>query len=315
MKNLQKFILSQILVVMALVVLIPANTLATVYTLDLAMTGQSEVPPNGSPATGILIGTYNDATNLLSFNLMFSGLVAPAVAAHIHGPATPGVNGPVIIPLAGFPLGVTMGTYSNTFSLTLEQEANLLCGLLYVNIHTAAFPGGEIRSQLTEGMVSGSVRTLALALTGQKEVPPNPSPATGTLIGTYNTTTHILNFSLMFNGLVGPTTASHFHSPAPPGVNGPVQIPLVGFPVGVTSGIYSNSFVLTPPQEADLLAGLMYINVHSAVFPGGEIRSQVTEGALTGECTTATIPVSDWALLLGGLLIGTYGFFMVRRRI
>lgn len=315
MKNLKKIIFGLIPVIILLAVLIPANAVATVYTLDLALTGQNEVPVNPSPATGTLTGTYDDATNLLSFNIMFNGLVAPVTAAHFHGPADPGTNGPVQIPLVGFPVGVPFGSYSNTVPLTLEQEADLLCGLWYVNIHTAAFPGGEIRSQLKEGTTSGNIMTFELALIGQKEVPPNVSPATGILTGTYDNATNLLSITIKFNGLMAPVTAAHFHGPAAPGVNGPVIIPLVGFPVGLSSGIYTNIFPLTPDQETMLFAGLIYVNIHTALLPGGEIRSQVTEGTLTGNCGVSVIPVSNWALLLGSLLIGAYAFFMIRRRL
>jgi hypothetical protein len=117
MKSINKSIIRQLLLVPVLVFLVYANLQATVYTLDLALYGQNEVPPNASPATGILIGTYDDATNTLSFNLMFNGLTAPAIAAHFHGPATAGVNAGVQIPLVGFPAPETSGTYSNSYLL------------------------------------------------------------------------------------------------------------------------------------------------------------------------------------------------------
>jgi hypothetical protein len=305
MKNIYKLNFRHLILVTGLLLASSMNVHATVYTLDLALSGQNEVPPNAGNATGILMGSYDDATNVLSITMMFNGLSATAIAAHFHGPASPGTNGPVQIPLTGFPTGVTSGTYSNSFTLTPEQESQLLCGLWYVNIHTTTFPGGEIRSQLKEWLVSGNISTFELALTGLKEVPPNATPATGTLFGTYDASTNTLSFVLKFNGLVAPATASHFHGPAAPGVNAPVQIPLTGFPAA-TSGNYSNSFVLTDLQESQLLAGLWYINIHSSVFPGGEIRAQVAEGTLTGECSPPSVPVANWALLIGIGLIGTF---------
>lgn len=312
MKRNFKLIIGQLVISIVLVIANSAFVHATVYTLDLALLGQNEVPPTPSGATGILMGSYDDATNVLSFSLMFNGLSAPTIAAHFHGPATPGVNAPVQIPLTGFPTGVTSGSYTNFFTLTPEQEAQLLCGLWYVNIHTTTYPGGEIRSQLKEWMVSGNVSTFELALTGLKEVPPNATPATGTLTGTYDASTNLLSFTVKFNGLAAPATASHFHGPAAPGVNAAVQIPNVGFPVA-TSGTYSNSFVLTDLQESQLLAGLWYINIHSSVFPGGEIRAQLTEGTLTGECSPPSVPISNWALLISLGLIGTFMVIRFRR--
>src|SRR5207245_2428523 len=82
----------------------------------------------------------------------FSGLVAPQTAAHIHR-APPGVAGPIIVPL---PLGSFTGFAA---ILSTADVANLLAGNLYVNVHSAAFPGGEIRGQLIEctGPVISSV--------------------------------------------------------------------------------------------------------------------------------------------------------------
>jgi hypothetical protein len=163
-------------------------------------------------------------------------------------------------------------------------------------------------------MTVGDISTFEIALTGQKEVPPNATSATGIMIGTYDNATNTLSFSVTFNGMTGTTTAAHFHGPAAPGVNAGVQIPLVGFPAPVTSGTYSNSYVLTPLQESQLLSGLWYLNIHTTVWPGGEIRGQLTEGTMTGECIVPEVPFANWALLLGFLLIGTFAFFRYRQR-
>jgi len=156
--------------------------------------------------------------------------------------------------------------------------------------------------------VQATVYTFDLALSGQEEVPPNPSTAMGNLTGTYNSATNVLDFNLIFNGLSGTTTIAHFHH-AGPGMNGPAQIQLLGFPLGVNSGNYADAYILTPEQESQLLSGLWYINIHTTEYPGGEIRGQ-----LIGESNAADIPLTNGALLFGGLLIVTWTFFMIRRR-
>lgn len=101
-----------------------------------------ETPPNASPATGTVSATLNTATNLFTWNVSFSGLTSAQTAAHFHGPAPAGVA-------AGIQINIGVGS-PNTGSATVSaaQEADILAGLYYVNIHTSMFTGGEIRGQL-----------------------------------------------------------------------------------------------------------------------------------------------------------------------
>ena len=115
-------------------------------TFTASLTGAQETPPNASPATGSSTVTINETGTMITVNLSFSGLTTAATAAHIHVGA-PGVAGPIIIPLTGFP-NATSGTYSNTFAITPTQVSQLRSGSLYVNVHSSTFPGGEIRGQL-----------------------------------------------------------------------------------------------------------------------------------------------------------------------
>ncbi|HMS35060.1 MAG TPA: CHRD domain-containing protein [Ignavibacteria bacterium] len=112
-------------------------------------------------------------------------------------------------------------------------------------------------------------------LSGIFENPPNASTATGNITGTYDDVTKTISFNLTFSGLVGTTTAAHFHAASGLTSNSPVRIGFIGFPTGVTNGAYANSYVLTAQQEGWLMTDSMYVNVHSNVFPGGEIRHQM----------------------------------------
>jgi hypothetical protein len=126
-------------------------------------------------------------------------------------------------------------------------------------------------------MAAGAATTFTATLTGAQETPPNASPATGTGTVTLNDAQTTITVSLSFAGLVGASTAAHIHGPAAPGVPAPVIFPLT-IPLGVTTGsVTGATFAVTPAQVADLRAGLWYFNVHSTVFPGGEIRGQILD--------------------------------------
>ncbi len=136
------------------------------------LTGAQEVPPTGSPGVGSALVTLDTATNLLTVNVSFAGLLSPTIASHIHCCAGPGANALVataVPTFPGFPLGVTTGTYLMTFDLTAASTYNpafitahggtvagaqaafiagLLNGQTYLNVHTSQFPTGEIRGQL-----------------------------------------------------------------------------------------------------------------------------------------------------------------------
>jgi hypothetical protein len=148
-----------------------ANAGPVAFTADL--TGPNEFPPNASPATGSAEVIFDIVAHTMEVQVSFSGLLGTTTASHIHcctavafagtiGVATTLPNFP------GFPLGVTSGTYDNTFDMTLASSYNpafvtahggiagaeaalfdaAFTGHEYLNVHTSAFPGGEIRGFL-----------------------------------------------------------------------------------------------------------------------------------------------------------------------
>ena len=105
---------------------------------------KSEVPPNASTATGTADIDYDPASKKLSWKVTYSGLSGPPTAAHFHGPAEAGKNGGVAVPIPNIATSPAEGSAT----LTDAQAADLTSGKYYVNIHTAANPGGEIRGQV-----------------------------------------------------------------------------------------------------------------------------------------------------------------------
>ncbi|MGZ8558469.1 MAG: CHRD domain-containing protein [Chitinophagaceae bacterium] len=111
--------------------------------------------------------------------------------------------------------------------------------------------------------------TFKATINGASESSPNPSTATGSATATFNKDTKILTVNVTFTGLT--PTAAHIHKGAV-GVAGGV---IFGFTAPITSPINYTSPALDAAQESDLFANLYYVNIHSAAYPGGEIRGQL----------------------------------------
>ncbi len=126
---------------------------------DIPLTGAQETPPVASTALGSMDVYYSKATKLLTYTVRWSGLTGPVAAMHIHGQATIGFPAPVVQNIITSSNGITTpnptrfpATGSFSANLLVDgvtvKENDLLNGFYYVNIHTAAFPGGEIRGQI-----------------------------------------------------------------------------------------------------------------------------------------------------------------------
>ena len=103
------------------------------------------------------------------------------------------------------------------------------------------------------------------------EVPPKPTGGSGTVDATLDTATHVLTYTITYQGLSGPATMAHFHGPASLGTNAGVEIPYTG---NLASPIKGTA-TLTPALEKQLSDGLLYVNVHTDANKSGEIRGQV----------------------------------------
>ena len=112
--------------------------------MKAVLDGKSEVPANASAGTGTADIDYDPASKKLSWKVTYSGLSGPATAAHFHGPAEAGKNGGVAVAIPN----ATSSPVEGSATLTDAQAADLTGGKYYVNIHTAANPGGEIRGQV-----------------------------------------------------------------------------------------------------------------------------------------------------------------------
>jgi hypothetical protein len=138
----------------ALRIILAATLVGTLATVAVSqqyhafLSGLNEVPANASPATGFATLSL-DAAKLLTIHMEYSGLTAPITASHIHAPAAAGVNAGVRFGIGALPspINIVVGP------LNAADEANLNGQLMYLNIHTSTFPGGEIRGQILPGPI------------------------------------------------------------------------------------------------------------------------------------------------------------------
>lgn len=110
--------------------------------------GNQENPSNSSSGNATLTGTYNAATNVWQYNINWSSLSSAATAAELHGPASAGANGVLMLSLAITAPGIS-GSASGNVVLTAQQEADLLADKCYYTILSSTYLTGEIRGQIT----------------------------------------------------------------------------------------------------------------------------------------------------------------------
>jgi hypothetical protein len=151
------------------------------------------------------------------------------------------------------------------------------------------FTASLVQAEIIEFDLSPAGSDTAVGLSPANEVSlPVPSTGSGNEISggiTFDTSNSTLSFSIGygsstgFTDLTGIPTVMHIHGPAAVGTNGPVLFNLApvhfAAPNPAQGGVIFGSIVYTPEQAEDLLAGLNYVNIHTAQNPGGEIRGQL----------------------------------------
>jgi hypothetical protein len=126
------------------------NNTAKTYTVASTGNGTQVVPSVTTTAASSLTGTYNSGTNVLQYNITWTGLAATASTVSFYGPAAAGTNasgssqfdGTITTP------GIA-GTASGSVTLTETQETDLLAGNWYYTVSNATYATGEVRGQVT----------------------------------------------------------------------------------------------------------------------------------------------------------------------
>ena len=227
--------------------------------------GSQQVPPVATDAGGTFAVTVDTMDSTLVAHVNATG-VDDAVAAHLHD-GYAGVNGPIAIGLEQDPANV--GHWSVVGApVDATALAAIGAGGYYVNVHTPANPGGEVRGQLAPP----PIEVLFTSLSGDQEVPAVASGAGGLAASTVDRETGALTLHLNATG-ADDATASHIHL-GYAGQNGPVLIGLEQ-----DAGNAGHWFVAGGELDADglagYLAGQLYVNLHTPANPGGEIRGQI----------------------------------------
>jgi len=275
---------------------------ATVTTSKAAiLSGRQEVPPVVSTGTGTAAIDIAIDRKQATVTVEVTGLT-DITAAHIHF-GVPGVDGPIIFPLATTaftsPLTVTLTEADflpadnvATFDAALYAIEQ---GNMYVNVHTVAFPNGEIRGQV-------GPTGLAATLDGAQAVPTVVTPAAGsfTLTLSSDQTSMTVNLNL---ANIGGATAAHIHV-GTVGADGPIifaipgnfsQMPLI---LTLTEADFSpqpGAGVSTFADAVDMiLSGNAFADVHTSSQSSGEIRGQIVPSSgfiNTPSGSTILVPV------------------------
>ncbi|GAA3931389.1 CHRD domain-containing protein [Hymenobacter algoricola] len=238
--------------------------------LSAKLDGAQEVPAVATPAQGVASCVLNATRDTLFITATFSGLSGPITNAHTHL-GRRGVSGPVVTGLLQFVRGNRLQGFLTGPDLDNTKLRRFIRGDYYLNVHTAANPGGEIRGQIemeTEYLYAGT-------LTGAQEVPVVTPAGLGVGSFVLAQDKSRLKFRTVLDNMTSAITATHFHNGAP-GAVGPVILDLQPYLAG---NVIEGEVPVTPAFLAALEAGNIYINVYTVNNPGGEIRGQLVSRA------------------------------------
>lgn len=244
---------------------VSAGHLSPSLLFSAKLDGSQEVPAVTTNATGVASFTLNPTRDTMCVNISVQGLSGSITGIHVHEGAA-GSNGGVVTDLSPFVVDNRIAATLTGADLTPAILANYFKGLYYLNVHTAANPNGEIRGQIMLEADHG----FTADMNGAQEVPSVTTNAYGLGVFTLSHDQTKLKFQVIMQDLSGAATGAHLHMGAS-GSSGGVVEDLGPF----LSGNVINGEVDPTSYLSDLLAGNIYINIHTAANPNGEIRGQL----------------------------------------
>ncbi len=250
---------------------------------NIVLSGENEVPPIETSAYGTASATLIGDTLTVNgnfYDLEGDPFPIDGSPSHIHfGKA--GKNGDIFFALnVKLDEGRRSGSFTGEQTLTVDEIATLEAGGYYINFHTDAFNGGELRGQLSDDQPSEDDVTYEVELAGSSEVPSVDTDASGSATATLEGNT--LNVTGDFDDLSSDLydvdgSPAHIHV-GDAGENGPIAFPLeVSADDDAQGGSFSLTQRLSTDEQAVFRAGGYYINVHTENYQDGELRAQLSE--------------------------------------
>lgn len=283
---------------------------AAIIRLNATIDAAQETTTSSSTATGTAQMWYDTAANTFTLKVWVNGMANTISASHVHEGAA-GASGGVASGLGDETAYTRSGddlTATFTDLAYGGDAATLLSGGAYINIHSAAFPAGEIRGQL----IAENVKLWA-KLTPEQETHGVTSDAYGAASMDINPNTGEFQLILFNYNFTNTLAASHIHEAAA-GANGGVVNSLGGAADYNKNGdTYSQVWngVSYSGDIAKLLDGGAYINVHSDAFGAGEIRGQLwvseptTGSRLSNVSCRGAVGTGEDSLVAGFVVEGT----------
>lgn len=250
------------------------GTVSQVEFFDGAVSlGTATNPPYTMTASNLAIGSHPFTAK--ATDDQGSSAVSDAVTITITNSVgvPPSVN---IVSVENLPNAVTITWEGGTEPYLLQKKAGLT-DPNWFNVLTTSSQYVTVAKDAQSGfyrVIPGATNTVipfTVVLDGPSEVPATTSTASG--IGVLSLEGTQLSYYISYSGLSGGAVAAHIHGAADAGHAAGVLFPLAG--ATGTSGTLEGEQTLTPDQLTSLLAGLNYVNIHTANHPGGEIRGQI----------------------------------------
>ncbi len=247
------------------------------------MDGAQQVPMNPTLSKGVAALNLSLDGKRLEIKVVANALSGVIQGAHLHKGAV-GTNGGLLVDLSSLIAADStsmFGTIEIDDSIKSVFQSYVKSGLVYLNIHTANNPNGEIRGQIKyDQNLRFDARIDTTQITGNLA---SVSSAIGVAKLSLNTTFDTLRYYFVVTNLTGAIAATHIHN-AEPNMDGGVvyEFPSSAINGNVVSGMWTKTDGLTNTLVNQLLYGNLYIAVHTALNPNGELRGQIFRLAREG---------------------------------